>query len=714
MLRLFGRGPRGAFAANRLTPPVAAKRTAVAELFGQRRTDPYAWLRDEDWRKVLRDPGALATEIRAHLEAENAYYDEGVRHLGQLRDALFEEMKGRIKEDDSSPPQPDGPYAYYTRFREGGEHPIFARRPRDGGAEQLLFDGDKEKGDAEFFNVAAVIHSPDHAKIAYAVDRIGSEYFDVRIRDVSSAAEAPESILNTDGYVVWSADSGSFLYVERDDNQRPKRVRRHVLGADPSADEVVYEESDDAYFLSIDISQSREFIFIVSSNGTSSEVRFVRSDAAAGAAPLLIEPRRADVIYYAEHHDDSFYIQTNDDDAIDFKIVKAPVIAPGRENWVDWLPARAGVFLRTFVALKDFVVRLETKDALPRIVISDWSRRKERTLKFDEAAYALSIDGGYEFDSGVIRVAYASPATPQEVMDVNLRTNARTTVKVQEIPSGHNPDDYVVERMTLPMRDGAETPVTILRRKSTKFNARAPMFLYGYGAYGISIPADFNARSLSLVDRGVVYVTAHVRGGADKGRGWYLDGKLENKQNSFNDFVDVAAELHRQGKSAPARTVIFGGSAGGLLVGAAVNQAPERFAGVIGAVPFVDVLNTISDADLPLTPPEWLEWGDPIRDKGAFERIRSYSPYDNIDPTRHYPPILATGGIADYRVTYWEPAKWIARLREEAKGGPFFLRMDMSAGHAGSAARFERLREFAEYYAFALEVFGLAEPRRKG
>jgi len=340
------------------------------------------------------------------------------------------------------------------------------------------------------------------------------------------------------------------------------------------------------------------------------------------------------------------------------------------------------------------------------VVIADWKRKKERVLNFDGEAYALDLSAGFEFDPEPVRITYESPSTPAETYDIDLHADARTLVKRQEIPSGHEPSDYVVERLDQKMADGARVPVTVLRRRDVKFNKAAPLFLYGYGAYGISIPASFNPKALSLVDRGAVYAIAHIRGGADKGRGWYLDGKLENKPNTFSDFVGVAKGLHDSGKSAPDRTVIFGGSAGGLLVGAAVNAEPTRFAGVIGAVPVVDVLNTISDADLPLTPPEWSEWGDPIRDKSAYALIKSYSPYDNVSPDKDYPPILATGGIADYRVTYWEPAKWIARLRAEAKGGPFFLRMDMSAGHGGSAARFERLKEYAEYYAFALAIFG--------
>ncbi len=708
MFNPFKNQTRQQFADTPDEAPLAPARETTLAAFGETRSDPYAWLRDENWRDVLKDPGVLSQEIRTHLENENAYYEAGVSHLASLRETLFREMRGRIKEDDSEPPRPDGPFEYYTRFRDGGEHPVFARRARGGGDEKVLYDGDAEKGDTEFFDIAGVYHSPDHRYVAHATDRVGSEYFAIRIRDAETGEELPETVPNADGGVAWAKDSASFFYVERDEQQRPKRVRRHVLGADPASDELVYEEPDDSYFLGVSKSQSGEYLFITSSKSTSSEVRFLRADAPAGEAPVVIAPREEDMLYYAEHHGDEFFIQTNADGAIDFKIVRMPIEAPDRNGWRDFLPARDGVFLRSFLPLKDWLVRLETENALPRIVISDWKLKRERTLKFDEAAYALAMDAGYEFETDSVRVIYESPATPEETYDVDLKTDKRALVKRQEIPSGHDKSAYVVERVSLMMRDGAETPVTILRAKETKFDKRAPLFLYGYGAYGISIPAYFSAKILSLVDRGVVYAVAHVRGGADKGRRWYLDGKLDKKENTFDDFIDVAKGLHDSGRSSAERTVIFGGSAGGLLVGAALNRAPDRFAGAIGAVPFVDVLNTISDENLPLTPPEWSEWGDPIRDEAAFRRIGAYSPYDNIRRGATYPPILATGGIADYRVTYWEPAKWIARLRAEAKGGPFFLRMDMGAGHGGSAARFERLKEDAEYYAFALEVFGLA------
>ena len=688
------------------SPPVARRVSHTNRQFNQTRQDPYHWLRAENWQEVLKDPGTLPDDIRSYIAAENVYYENAVEGLKPLRETLFKEMRGRIKEDDSSPPSVDGPYAYFTRYREGGEYPIFVRHKVGGGPDEILFDGDKEGAGEDFFDIEDVVHSPDHAYIAYGVDKVGSEYFDIRVRHVSSGDEFSETVANTDGSVVWRADAKAYYYVERDENQRPKRVMLHVLGDDQASDLEIYEEPDDAYFLGIGESQSRAFLFISSSNGTSSEVRVL--EHGVDRAPRLVRSREEDLIYSVEHHDDHFYIHTNADGAVDFKIVKAPIADPSPENWVDWLPAREGVFIRTFIPYRNFSVRLESVNALPRIIIRNWQDGREQDIVLNEAAFSLGLWAGFEFDTNIVRFTYESPTTPPEIYDYEVTTGARQLIKRLDIPSGHDPSNYIVERLSIQASDGADIPVTLLRRADTPSDVPAPLFLYGYGSYGISIPASFNSKVLSLVDRGVLYAIAHIRGGADKGRQWYLDGKLSKKTKTFDDFTSVAEALQNRGMTTPGQTVIFGGSAGGLLVGASVNRRPDLFGGVIGAVPFVDVLNTISDSELPLTPPEWVEWGNPVVDQAAYEDIKSYSPYDNICGDLAYPPILATGGIADYRVTYWEPAKWVARLRAEATGGPFFLRMDMDAGHGGAAARFKRLEEYAEYYAFALAVFGRA------
>ncbi|MEO0615272.1 MAG: S9 family peptidase [Pseudomonadota bacterium] len=689
--------------------PVAEKRPVELTQHDKTRVDNFAWLRDDNWQTVLREPETLKPEILQHLEAENGYYGAATDDLAGLRDQLFEEMRARIKEDDSSVPQVDGDYAYAVRYREGGNYEIFVRTPREGGDETILFDGDKEAGDNEFFSIEEVVHSPDHTMIAYGVDTLGSEYYDIRVRNIETGEEFTETVGSTDGEAVWAPDSKSFFYTERDENQRPKRVRRHVLGTDPADDELIYEEQDDTFFLGVGLSQSGEYVFISSGKSTSSEVHFLKADAPAGTAPTIIAPRAEDELYYAGHNGDYFYIQTNAGGALDFKIMRAPIKSPGRDNWEEWLPHDPGTYVLGFVPLEDWLVRIERANALPRIVVTDYEGGNGFEIDFPEAAYDLDLRGGYEYATDTIRFVYESPSTPEQTYDYNLKTRERTLRKTQEVPSGHDPSLYVVERFDIEADDGAQVPVTVLRLKNTPVDGSAPLLLYGYGSYGATIDAGFNTSILSLVDRGVVYAIAHIRGGAAKGRQWYLDGKLGKKMNTFTDFTNAAEALQARGYGREGETVIYGGSAGGLLVGAAVNLRPDLFGGVIAAVPFVDVINTISDAELPLTPPEWVEWGDPINSAEAYDDIAAYSPYDNIRGDIEYPPIMATGGLTDYRVTYWEPAKWVARLRDEAKGGPFIMKMNMGAGHSGSAARFERLRERAHNYAFALKVFGMAE-----
>jgi oligopeptidase B len=695
--------------------PRAEKRRITIGQHGEDRHDDYAWMRDDNWQEVLRDPSLLREDVATHLRAENAYYEARTEHLADLRETLFAEMRGRIKEDESSVPMRDGPFEYYVRYREGGQYPIYARRREEGAEEQVMLDGDAEGKAADFFSIGGVDTSPDHELMVWGADRLGSEYYDLRIRRLGDGTEFGETIGSTDGHAVWASDSKSFFYVERDDHQRPKRVRHHRLGTDPSTDRLVYEEDDDGMFLGIEETSSEAYLVISIGNGNTSEARIIPL-ARPEADPVLIAPRQKDRLYDVDHRGDHFYIHTNADGAVDFKIVRAPVSAPGPENWEEWLPHEEGRYVSGFVTFKDWIVRTERFDARPRIVVSRYDRTGEHAISFEQDAYALSLGGWGSFETDKVRFAYESPNQPMQVYDYDMASRVRTLRKTQEVPSGHDPSAYTVTRIEAKARDGASVPVVLLHRADIEPNGDLPVVLYGYGAYGIYIEDDFSTHILSLVDRGAVFAVAHIRGGSSKGRQWYLDGKLSKKENSFRDFNDAGEALIEAGYTQRGRIVGYGGSAGGLLVGAAVNLDPGLFGGIIGAVPFVDVLTTISDATLPLTPPEWEEWGDPINDAEAYGAIKAYSPYDNIKAGETYPPILATGGLTDYRVTYWEPAKWIARLRDEAEGGPFLLRINMTAGHGGSAARFERIKERAADYAFALDVLGLAKtaPGRSG
>lgn len=695
--------------ARAIAAPAIEKRPVETVQHAIARVDNYSWLRDENWRRVLRDPDALDADIKTALDAENDYYRAITEDLEPLRKTLFDEMRARIREDDSSPPTPDGAFVYWTRYREGGEYPIYMRAPHDGGKEEILLDGDEESKGSDFFSIGGVDHSPDHRYLAWAVDRLGSEYYVICVKDLETGAMLDETIESADGEgAVWDASGAGFFYVERDDNQRPVRVKYHQLGSAPSGDPVIYEESDPGFFVGIEKSQSGDYVFVGSGSQTTMEHWFIPALAPL-TAPTLIAERENGVEYDVDHHGGNFIIRTNADGAVDFKIVTAPIASPGRASWADWIAHEAGRYIAGFIPFKDHFVRFEREDAKPRIVISTYDGAAH-DIAFDEAAFSLGLKSGYEYDTSIVRFTYESPSTPEQTFDYDMEKRERRLIKTQEVPSGHDPARYVVERIDAVAPDGAKIPVMALRLKSTPIDGTAPALLYGYGAYGATIPDGFSTSILSLVDRGVIYALAHVRGGAAKGRQWYLDGKLAGKMNSFSDFTAAAEALIEARYTAAKNIVIYGGSAGGLLVGAAVNQRPDLFGGVIAAVPFVDVINTISDGDLPLTPPEWEEWGNPIESAEQYGWIAQYSPYDNIADT-DYPPIMATAGLTDYRVTYWEPAKWIARLRDDAKGGPFVLRTNMEAGHGGSAARFERLDERAHLYAFALKVMGRADEK---
>ncbi|NVN84787.1 MAG: S9 family peptidase [Rhodopseudomonas sp.] len=689
-------------------PPMAPKRPHSFTTHGVTLTDDFAWLKDAKWQEVLRDPSLLEADIRTYLEAENAYTESLLGGTADLQKKLVAEMRGRIKEDDSSVPAPDGPFAYMRKFREGGQHELFARQPRDGGEPQIILDGDALAKDHSYFRFGGARHSPDHKLEAWSADVKGSEYFTIRVRDWASGADLSDLVEETDGGVVWALDSKAFFYVKLDDNHRPMQVWRHNLGALQEEDELIYEEPDSGWFTHIHESASGRFCVIAGGDHETSEQRLI--DLSNHETPLqLVAERQEGVQYSLADRGDELFILTNADGAIDFKIVTAPLAAPERANWRDLIPYREGIYVIDIELYAGHLVRLERANALPSAIIRDLSDGSEHSIAFDETAYSLDTMGGYEFETTNLRFSYSSMTTPSEVYDYDMVTRARVLRKRQQIPSGHNPADYVTTRIMAPSHDGAMVPVSLLHRKDLVRDGRAPLLLYGYGSYGMAMPASFSANRLSLVDRGFVYAIAHIRGGADKGWGWYLDGKREKKTNSFEDFAASARALIAANYTSEKRIVGHGGSAGGMLMGAVANRSGELFAGILAEVPFVDVLNTMLDDTLPLTPPEWPEWGNPIESEADFKTILSYSPYDNI-AAKAYPAILAMGGLTDPRVTYWEPAKWIARLRATMTGGgPVLLRTNMGAGHGGSSGRFSRLDEVAIGYAFALWAVGLAD-----
>ena len=691
-----------------LTPPVAPRRPHSFTRHGLAIVDDYAWLKDTNWQEVLRDPGVLDPDIRKYLEAENDYTESLLGHTSVLQKTLVQEMRGRIKEDDSSVPAPDGAYAYLRKFRQGGQHEMFGRMPRNGGDIQIVLDGDELAATQQYFKFGGARHSPDHRLEAWSADIKGSEYFSIRVRDWANGADLDDVVEETDGAVVWSTDCKSFFYVKLDDNHRPMQVWRHRLGMPQADDILVYEEHDSGWFTHIHESSSGRFCVIAGGDHETSEQRLVDL-ANPGAPPRLIAARESGVQYSLADRGDELIILTNADAAIDFKIVTAPIQSPERGNWRDLIPHREGIYILDLELYSGHLVRLERANALPAIVIRDLTSAEEHAIAFDETAYSLDTMGGYEFDTTNLRFSYSSMTTPSEVYDYDMAKRTRILRKRQEIPSGHDASDYVTTRIMAISHDGAEVPVSILHRKDLRRDGSAPVLLYGYGSYGMAMPASFSANRLSLVDRGFVYAIAHIRGGTDKGWGWYLDGKREKKTNSFEDFAASARALIEAKYTGAKRIVAHGGSAGGILMGAVANRAGELFAGIVAEVPFVDVLNTMLDDSLPLTPPEWPEWGNPIESEADFKTILSYSPYENV-AAKPYPAILAMGGLTDLRVTYWEPAKWVARLRATMTGGgPVLLRINMGAGHGGASGRFNRLDEIAIGYAFALWAVGLAD-----
>lgn len=696
-----------------ITPPSPRRIPKEVTQLGRTRVDDFAWLKDPNWQKVMSAPEELAPEIRAHLETENSYHAKVTAPLAPLAADIFEEMKARLAPEDSSVPSPDGPYAYYHRYRTGDQHGLYARKSFDPHRRQVsaeeteLLDADlvfsQQEGD--YFSLGAVQHSPDHNWLAYTTDRNGSESYEIFLTNIESKTTTSTGITTCAGGVQWAKDSATLYWVERDENQRPYAVFAKNIHAADDAPRMIYKESDPGFFVSIGESESGRYIEISAHNHITSEVRRLPADdPSEQSAPVCISPR-AEGREYSLHESGSYaYILTNSGRATDFQIMRAPDNDPRAENWEPFIPHTPGSLILGAASYGGHLVWLVRENALPIIHILNLESGERHQIAFEEEAYSLGLVGGYEFDTPWLRFSYSSPTTPSQIFDYHMDKRERVLLKTQKVPSGYVASDYKCERLTITARDGEQVPVTLLYRADAPPTPKSPLLLYGYGSYGITISASFRTGLLSLVDRGFVYAIAHIRGSMAKGYQWYLDGKLAKKENTFNDFVDAGNALIKMGYSARGKVVAHGGSAGGLLVGAALNQDPGLFGGVIGAVPFVDVLNTMSDAELPLTPPEWPEWGNPLENEVDYDRLLAYSPYDNITPAK-YPPVLITGGLTDPRVTYWEPAKWAAKLRTHQNGpAPILLKMNMSAGHQGQSGRYDSLKETAHEYAFAISA----------
>jgi len=672
-------------------PPQAERRPHSETHHGVRIEDPYFWLKDQGYPKIT-DPDVLG-----YLTAENTYFEAWEAKHHAAIETLFQEMKARIKEDDASVPAKDGDWLYWWKFEPGAQYRRWWRKPVTGGADELILDEPKLAEGHDYFRLGGAAVSPDGKLIAYAVDDNGSERFKLRVREIASGRELPEVSAETIGAPVWAADSKALAYMVVSAEWRPYRAMLHRLDG-PAPDRLLYEEKDPSFFVGIGRTHDRRWMAIHSADHVTSEVRLVPT-IDLGAEPLLVSPRKTGREYEVDGDGERLVIRTNDAH-VNFRVVTADPANPG--EWHELIAGSDEVYIRDATPFRGRLVLEERVGGLDQVRVIEQGH--EHRVAFPEASYVAALESNPEYDTPTLRLSYQSMVTPPTVFDYDPSGRKLTTLKVQEIPSGYDPSRYETRRLTVTARDGAKVPVSIVMKRGEPVTM---LHLYGYGAYGYAVPPGFSTSRLSLVDRGVAFAIAHIRGGDDLGYHWYLDGKLTKRANTYNDFVDAARGLIAAGYASEGQVSASGGSAGGNLMGVVLNTDPQLWRAVAAHVPFVDMLNTMLDASLPLTPIEWPEWGDPIRDKAAFERIRALSPYDNVTK-QAYPPILVTAGLNDPRVTYWEPAKWVAKLRAtKTDRNLLLLKTNMGAGHGGKSGRYESLRETAEEYAFVLEAFGV-------
>jgi oligopeptidase B len=680
---------------SRLEPPMAKIEPTELTTHGLTRGDDYFWLRERENPEVI-----------AYLEAENEHTAAAMAHTTDLQANLFDEIKDRIRPDDSSVPYRDGEYFYYTRYEEGMEYPIHARKTESPDSpEEIMLDANVLAEGHEYFAIGGRQVTEDGKILAYAVDTQGRRFYTVHFKDLGTGELLSDLIPDVTGNMAWANDDRTLFYVKQDpETLRSYRVFRHALGTDASSDELVFEEMDTEFSIGVWKSKSDEYLFVESSQTLSTETRVLDADDPTGEFRVVL-PREPEHEYNVDQLGDHFYILTNDQ-AKNFRLVRAPVADPSRTNWEEVIPHRDNVLLESFDVFRDYLVLSERSDAQAQLRIIRWDGADDHYLDFGEPAYRAYTQINLDIDSRVLRYGYSSLTTPNSVFDYDMTTRERTLLKQDEVLGGFSSDNYTTERKWATARDGTQVPVSIVYRNGTPLDGSSPGFLYAYGSYGSSSEASFNSPVVSLLDRGFVYAIAHVRGGSELGRAWYEDGKLLNKKNTFTDFIDVAEFLIAEGYFDRDRVFAKGGSAGGLLMGAITNMRPDLWNGVVANVPWVDVVTTMLDESIPLTTSEYDEWGDP-REKEYFDYMLSYSPYDQVE-AKDYPNILVTTGLADSQVQYWEPAKWVAKLRAvKTDNNLIILKTNMDAGHGGVSGRFRRYEETALEYAFMLDLAGL-------
>jgi len=679
--------------------PTLEKKPKKMEIHGDVRVDDYYWLNEKENPKVI-----------DYLNDENDYYDKVTKHTNKFQEDLFEEMKGKIKEEDSSVPYKSNKYYYITKYVKDGQYPVYHRvKDEENAKESILFDVNEMAKGYDYFSLNSFSVSPNNKLVTYGIDTVSRRQYDIRIKNIKTGKVYPEIIKNTTGSATWANDNKTLFYTHKDpETLRSTRIMKHVLGTDVKDDIVVYEEKDDTFYTSVGKTKSKEYIVISSSSTLTSEARILKADNPNGEFTVF-QKRKRGLEYHILHYKNDFYILTNIDKAANFKIMKTAISKTNLENWKEVIPHRKETLVEDFSVFKDYLVIEERTNGLNEIRIKRWDNTADYYLPFDEETYSASVSYNPEFETNIIRYSYTSFTTPSSVIDFNMDDKSKEIKKEQEVLGGNfNKNNYKSERIWATARDGKKVPISLVYRKDTKLNKDTPLLLYSYGSYGYTLDDRFSTVRLSMLDRGFVYAVAHIRGSQYLGRNWYEDGKLFNKMNTFNDFIDSAKFLIDKNYTSPKHLYAEGGSAGGLLMGAIVNMNAELFNGVIAAVPFVDVMTTMLDDTIPLTTSEYDEWGNP-NNKDSYQYMLSYSPYDNV-VKKDYPNMLVTTGLHDSQVQYFEPAKWVAKLRElKTDDNILLLHTDMKVGHGGASGRFDSLKDVARDYSFLFDLEGIYE-----
>ncbi len=678
-------------------PPVARIEPETLEIHGDMRIDPYFWMNRRDHEEVI-----------AYLEAENRYTDELMQDLKPFAENLFEEMKGRILQTDESVPYLNNGYYYYTRFEEGKEYPVYCRKKGSTDAEEeILLDVNVMAEPHAYYSVGQLSVSPDNRWMVFSEDIVSRRIFTLRFKNLETGEILETSIPGTMGYAIWANDNKTIFYGLKDPvTLRGHKIMRHTLGTDPAGDVMVFEEKDDTFYTYAYISKSRKYIIIGSFATVSNEFHYIDADNPTGTK-VLFQPRERHLEYTINHVNDHFYIRTNLD-ARNFRLMRAKAGSTAKDQWEEVIPHRDDVLLEGIELFNRNLVLNERVDGMTRIRIMNWDGSDDHYIRFDEEVYLTYTTNNFEPDASQLRLGFMSLAVPNTVYDYHMADRKLTLLKQQEVLGDFDVSNYETRRILVPVRDGTRVPVSMVMRKGTPTDGTAPLLLYGYGSYGYSLDPTFSSSRLSLLDRGFIFAIAHIRGGEEMGRHWYEDGKLLNKKNTFYDFIDCGQYLVDNAYADPDRLFASGGSAGGLLMGAVINKAPELFRGVVASVPFVDVVTTMLDESIPLTTGEYDEWGNPNVEE-YYHYIKSYSPYDNVAPHR-YPALMIVTGYHDSQVQYWEPAKWVAKLRTQNTGNnPILFKTNMEAGHSGASGRFKAMRELADEYTFLLDIAGFID-----